>query len=528
MRNSKDLRKSICRIAAVLSQLICIGYPSFSQPLSSATLTQNLAVQGAIAPQPAAAVRFSMLSVKQFGAVGNGIADDTQAIQSTVKAATQQGKAVFFPQGIYQIQIQPQLSRALTLYKNTVLIGEGYRKSILRLANPSGNYSAILAGSAPDSDLSNIAIRGLTIDGNAALNPVKSEQDFKAEKDRFGLRVYVGRNIHVENCRFTNLDTVNVLTFNNDQLVSDIKILNNIFDNIGGGQFDHDHSTLYIHGKRSLIKQNIFSSRNGPGTKGARTAIETHGDSHQVLKNRISGYTYGINVTGVASSSKDQLIQANIMAGVHTGILLWSFRMTGMQEQSRGLEKITVDHNQIDIDVLGWRKLWGDSPNQGIALEPNSDAPIQTLKITGNEIAFHNFQDAGRATDTLAAGVILWRSKAPHISSSSIVIAQNWISNPLASGLYIAMPMQHLEINQNTVLNTGQGRYPFHAHYRSGMILGGGQHSMQVQNNQLIDNQSQPTMKVGMLWQGDCALCTQTQNHLTVLVGGVPLLLQTP
>lgn len=42
-----------------------------------------------------------IISVKDFGAVGNGVADDTVAIQAAIDYAN--GKAVFFPNGIYKI-----------------------------------------------------------------------------------------------------------------------------------------------------------------------------------------------------------------------------------------------------------------------------------------------------------------------------------------------------------------------------------------------------------------------------------------
>ena len=468
----------------------------------------------------------SNLSVQAFGAVGDGRADDTPAIQATIDAAARQGKAVFFPKGLYRIRIQPQLSRALTLHKNTVLLGAGAENSILKLSDRPGNYSAILSGAALSSDLSNLVLRNLTVDGSAASNLVPSEQDFKPDKDRFVLRVYVGRNLRIEDCRFTNLDSINVLTLNNDRLVSDITIKNNRFDAIGGS-FDHDHSTIYIHGKGSLVAGNTYRARNGPGTQGARTAIEIHGDRHQVLSNRIFGYTYGINATGIASSSKDQLIRDNVIQGVHTGILLWSYTGPGMQPF--GLENITIDRNQIGLDVLAWRRLWGDAPSQGIALEPNSNAPIRALNITDNDITFQNFGDRGRRSDALAAGVTLWRSNSSEVPFQNVVIAHNQISSSLAAGLYVGVPIQTLEIAQNTILNAGQGRYSYHPHYRSGMILGDGQSAMQVHGNQLIDNQTQPTMSVGILWQGRCVLCTQTQNQLSVPARAkIPLLLQTP
>lgn len=43
-------------------------------------------------------------NVKDYGAVGCGVADDAQAIQHAIDAATVDGGAVFFPQGDYRIK----------------------------------------------------------------------------------------------------------------------------------------------------------------------------------------------------------------------------------------------------------------------------------------------------------------------------------------------------------------------------------------------------------------------------------------
>jgi Pectate lyase superfamily protein len=470
------------------------------------------------------------LSVKKFGAVGDGVTDDTQAIQTTIEALKAKGGGtVLFPTGIYKVLIQSQTSRSLTIYKNITLKGEGVQKSTIKLGDRQGNYQAILAGASLSSDLSNFSLQNLNIDANATQNLIQFEEDFKSNQDRFVLRIYVGRNIRVENCRFKNIKNINVLTLNNDSEVSDILIQSNRFDEIGGGSFDHDHSTLYIHGKRSMIANNTFVSTHGPGTYGARAAIEIHGDEHQVLNNKISGYTYGINATGVASRSKNQRIEHNTITGAHTGILIWSF-LAENQQSVFGLENLIIHQNQIDLDVMGWRKLWGDSPNQGIALEPNSNASIQGLTISHNKIEFHNFKDMGRRTDNLAAGLVLWRYKTPNVSSKQITIAHNEIRNPLASGLYIAMPIQQLKIAKNTIFNVGQGQYPFHPHYRSGLVVGVNTVSMQIAQNQFVDTQPQPTMTAGMLWQGNCAQrCTQQNNQLAIRAKTqVPLLIRTP
>ena len=42
-----------------------------------------------------------MLNAKSFGAVGNGIINDTKAIQNALNAASQTGEALYIPEGEY-------------------------------------------------------------------------------------------------------------------------------------------------------------------------------------------------------------------------------------------------------------------------------------------------------------------------------------------------------------------------------------------------------------------------------------------
>jgi hypothetical protein len=86
-----------------------------------------------------------MISVKDFGAIGNGVTNDTAAIQAACNAAQAAGgKSVFFPGGIYQVS-------AVTIASGAVvnLIGER-EQTLIRSINGTGNvithnawYSAV-------------------------------------------------------------------------------------------------------------------------------------------------------------------------------------------------------------------------------------------------------------------------------------------------------------------------------------------------------------------------------------------------
>jgi hypothetical protein len=90
----------------------------------------------------------SVFNVKTFGlAVGNGIADDTVAVQNTINAASAAGGGiVYFPAGSYLLT--PTSSPALTIPSNIQLIGEG-RKNTVLIKNANG---ILISASGPATD----------------------------------------------------------------------------------------------------------------------------------------------------------------------------------------------------------------------------------------------------------------------------------------------------------------------------------------------------------------------------------------
>lgn len=67
-----------------------------------------------------------VVSVKDFGAVGDGVVDDTTAIQAAIASLSVSGGEVFLPQGDYNI------STTLTLPYNVSLRGTGMRSTLIR------------------------------------------------------------------------------------------------------------------------------------------------------------------------------------------------------------------------------------------------------------------------------------------------------------------------------------------------------------------------------------------------------------
>jgi hypothetical protein len=124
-------------------------------------------------------------NVKAFGAVGDGVTDDTAAIQAAIDAASDAGGGiVFVPEGTYLVSISQHpdttsVAAALVLKSRVWLQGAGSGSSTIKLgvvpnAVPSGcvaNWQLhILSNSTPydTTPKTNIRISDLTVNGNAA------------------------------------------------------------------------------------------------------------------------------------------------------------------------------------------------------------------------------------------------------------------------------------------------------------------------------------------------------------------------
>src|SRR5690242_10889192 len=88
------------------------------------------------------------VNVRAYGAVGDGVADDTAAIQSAATAAA--GKGLRFPQGTYKI------SARINLSSNTTVVADG----IVTITQVTPGEIVFYGGGA-----SNITIRGFTLVG---------------------------------------------------------------------------------------------------------------------------------------------------------------------------------------------------------------------------------------------------------------------------------------------------------------------------------------------------------------------------
>lgn len=159
-------------------------------------------------------IKYSEINVKFFGARGDGVTDDTAAIQAAVDYAKAQYSstsrvAVFMPSGVYRVSM-------ITVYAFTVLYGEG-RTTVLKRTD-TANVSAVIYGVNSDSlwgytgssateFVYNAEIHDFTIDGNVD----GVTRVFDSTKKGDGIAIWGARyrlyNIDIINCQGRGMTT---------------------------------------------------------------------------------------------------------------------------------------------------------------------------------------------------------------------------------------------------------------------------------------------------------------------------------
>jgi len=157
--------------------------------ISSEFVTFIQSGTGAVATTVQAKLR-ETVSVKDFGATGDGVTDDTAAIQAAIDSlysGTIQGGTLFFPKGTYKV------TSSIYQKPRVSFLGEGSRQSTITWGGASAplSYSAVVycvngSDASPDFVFST-NIQGLGVGGNN-IAPVS-----------------LAIRGHQENCRFTDI-----------------------------------------------------------------------------------------------------------------------------------------------------------------------------------------------------------------------------------------------------------------------------------------------------------------------------------
>ena len=192
-------------------------------------------------------IKGDVLNVLDFGAIGDGITDDTAAIQAAINSGIANDKAVFIPAGTYI------LAGVLTGGANLHLFGEGVGLTILQKKTSSTGHILDILGTTPKY---NIDINNITFDCNLVdagiyceyiNNAIFSNCEIK-NTPFWGLVVgknistsstIVNNNVTIQNCVFDNNTQTyeHVLVFNSENVLVDNCYFKTAANGIGVGLY---------------------------------------------------------------------------------------------------------------------------------------------------------------------------------------------------------------------------------------------------------------------------------------------------
>jgi parallel beta-helix repeat protein len=360
-----------------------------------------------------------IFNVKEFGAKGDGMADDTAAIQRTIDKAPDRS-TIYFPAGTY-------LVANFVVKKRSGLSFNGEERTAVIRRKPGAARMATFQGS------SDIVVTKLAFDANGI--------------DSYGGVVfYAAKGVVIENNSFVDSapkhnragDHYSFVLGKGAEPSRDVKILNNVMEFL---QLEVDHAkNVVIEG--NIVKRPIGTSGIGIFTVGNDAVAE----DYVIKKNTvIDPPKAGLHAVLDPPASRncvfrriafiDNTIIRTKTAGyaIQIGTLDNSQRTTG-----NVFEDITVRDNRIRIE--------SGAPPSGPMIFANSSKAagvvFKRLAVVGNEI--HN---QGRGNKGYAI-------ELRYIQDS--VVADNTIKG-VADGISLAGALRSNELRNNTVEVSGVG-----------------------------------------------------------------------
>jgi hypothetical protein len=408
------------------------------------------------------------VSVKDFGAVGDGVTDDTAAIQAAIDAASATGATIHVPVGTYIVNATTSFTGAggtaygaLQLKSNTHIdaaFGATFKMKSGVSSSGSPKDYAIFYVTVAGTVTSNVSILNLTLDQNSAGNslPVGSAYDcphITVNASGAGTSM---TDVRIENCTFLNTPgnscIITCLTNTVSAVISKRwYIVNCLF--LNNGTYSTDHSSIfawadYVSCIGCTFTADTMCGDTGASGTGAKCAYEVHGAYQRFIGNTISNAALGLYVSNnYTSEVKNVIIDGNTFAPVrYAGIVF--YRETA---SASAISQIVISNNSFELSADSVVA----SSKYAIYLSP-------TYKVTDIVISGNSCVQAS-GTSKASMFVQVTPQSVASQNHDRITIKGNQTNN-LAIGCYVASTasstLGSIDISCNTFNSlTGAGAY---------------------------------------------------------------------
>ncbi|MGI8689021.1 MAG: glycosyl hydrolase family 28-related protein [Thermomicrobiales bacterium] len=465
----------------------------------------------------------AILNVKQYGAAGNGITDDTAAIQAAIDAVPASGGTVFFPPGTYIVA--PKKTVGIVIKSNLRLAGSG-AASVLKIKDHLGDWQRLFSPRALTGNVENVAVEDLAFDANIQNNPESLINEKKEQTYQTFIHITSGRNLTVRRCRFAPYSGVWAVAFVG-QTIDNCAVTDSYFQFVmRDANPDCDNSAVYIEGSHYVFSGNTFESVPIPH-RGARACMETHGGPAEVFNNTATGYQTILNIVGSyypGGSPGDVHCHDNTCTDALLGIMLWP-------TMPNNLKNVTVMNNTINIAQTKHGTV--DTAGITILFSAEAKALAGNITIAKNTIRFQD-EGAGRSGDFYynSAGIGLHNLGGV----SGVVIDGNTIELAPSAGVAIGLAepgkrsFDNVRVTNNTITNPGQN-LGFPTDFRAGVLVNSTASNIEISGNTIADTFPTPRCPTAIAFDSAPGNAykgiTVANNTITAVGRNLPLLLPT-
>lgn len=393
------------------------------------------------------------VSIKDYGATGDGATDDSAAIQAAFDFGSANNIPVYVPTGTYILNGTRQGPNAaiVTIASNLTVFGAGF-DSKFKVADgyTTGGDYRVFAPADTTTATNNIDISGINVDGNGLNNLVLGSTGGDIRR-AYAINLLLGDNIYLHSNWVTNnpgRNGFNIGDNSNPASFTNVRVLDNKFVDMGGAivgnGLQNDHSSIYLQTDGGMCSRNTFFNtvQPDPFTSPTKTinALEIHGSNTLVQENRVHNYTGGGNLVATVHDSINNTWSDNHFTGMTSNVLV-PFIAGGFENK-----RLTIRNNIINIDNTTFNGGTGIFQNPATAVTSDQ---LEDLVIEDNLI--YGSLDTPQATTW--HGISL-------VAVKNCSVRRNRIINIQGDGVDVSdavslLDIQNLAIEDNEFENCG-------------------------------------------------------------------------